>query len=73
MWGEKNKFPSMLLKDAQKHHRDVQTVSGAPSRLVSHLRKKPQKDRIVPYTNEIFHEAAIEWLVSTDQVHQHNS
>ncbi|KAF8234652.1 hypothetical protein L208DRAFT_1260578, partial [Tricholoma matsutake] len=38
--------------------------------LDSHLREKPQKERIVPYTNEIFHEAAIRWLVSTDQLIQ---
>ncbi|KAF8232809.1 hypothetical protein L208DRAFT_1211627, partial [Tricholoma matsutake] len=66
-WAEKNKFPSMLLRDAQKCCRDVQAANEAQSCLDSHLREKPQKERIVPYTNEIFCEAAIEWLVSTDQ------
>ncbi|KAF8224472.1 hypothetical protein L208DRAFT_1511437 [Tricholoma matsutake] len=54
-WAEKNKFPSMLPRDAQKRHRDVQAASEAQSCLDSHLREKPQKERIVPYTDKIFH------------------
>ncbi|KAF8220071.1 hypothetical protein L208DRAFT_1335863, partial [Tricholoma matsutake] len=72
-WAEKNKFSSMLLRDAQKCCRDAQAASEVQSCLDSHLREKPQKERMVPYTNEIFHEAAIKWLVSTDQISQHNS
>jgi hypothetical protein len=29
----------------------------------------PQKERVVPYSDNLFRDAAIEWLVSTDQVH----
>jgi hypothetical protein len=36
-------------------------------RLDPHLREKPQKEKIIPYTDELFRDAAIEWLVSTDQ------
>ncbi|KAF8234575.1 hypothetical protein L208DRAFT_1261199 [Tricholoma matsutake] len=56
-----NSFPSMLLKDTKKCCRDAQTTE-MQSHLDLHLMEKPQK-----YTNEIFCEAAIEWLVSTDQ------
>jgi hypothetical protein len=58
----------MLPKDAKKRRRDAQ-IRETQSHLDSHLREKPQKERVVPYTDEIFREAAIEWLVSTDQVH----
>jgi hypothetical protein len=73
MWADKNKFISMLPKDAQKRRREVQAASEAQSRLDSHLREKPQKERVIPYTDDIFREAAIEWLVSTDQVRQYDS
>lgn len=63
----------MLPKDAQKRRREVQAASEAQSRLDSHLREKPQKERVIPYTDDIFREAAIEWLVSTDQVRQYDS
>ena len=57
----------MLPKDAQKRCRDAQADN--QSRLDPHLREKPQKEIIIPYTDERFRDAALEWLVSTDQVY----
>jgi hypothetical protein len=37
-------------------------------RLDGHLQEVPPKERIIPYTDALFREAAIEWLVATDQV-----
>jgi hypothetical protein len=37
-------------------------------RLDSHLQEMPRKERVIPYTDALFREAAIEWLVATDQV-----
>jgi hypothetical protein len=34
------------------------------------LKEKKLKDRVVPYTDKAFRQAAIEWLVATDQVSQ---
>lgn len=65
-WAEKDTFPSMLLKDAEKCHQDAKANS--QSCLDPHLVEKPHKERVIPYTDKIFHEAAVEWLVSTDQV-----
>lgn len=31
------------------------------------LREKKLKERVVPYTDKAFRQAAIEWLVATDQ------
>ena len=56
----------MLPKDADKHRQDAKANN--QSHLDYHLTKKPQKERVIPYTDEFFHELAVEWLVSTDQV-----
>jgi hypothetical protein len=61
----------MLPKDAEKRRNDA--ASEKQSRLDSHLREKPQKERVVPYHDDLFRDAAIEWLVSTDQVHRSQS
>ena len=34
--------------------------------LDPHLREKPE--RVVPYSDALFREAAVEWLIATDQV-----
>jgi len=56
----------MLPKDAEKRRKDA--LADNQSRLDPHLREKPQKEAIIPYSDERFRDAAIEWLVSTDQV-----
>ena len=65
-WVELNNFLLMLLKDAEKHPKDIHDKN--QPHLNPHLWEKPQRERIIPYTNELFCDAAIEWLVSTDQV-----
>ena len=65
-WAETNNFLSMLPKDAEKRRKDIQAKN--QPRLDPHLREKPQKERTIPYTDELFCDTAIEWLVSTDQV-----
>ena len=57
----------MLPKDAEKCRKDA--LANDQSRLDPHLREKPQREVIIPYSDERFRDAAIEWLVSTDQVH----
>ncbi|KAF8231449.1 hypothetical protein L208DRAFT_1217987, partial [Tricholoma matsutake] len=61
-WAEKNNFTSMLPKDAEKHHNDA--AADKQSHLDPHLREKLQKERVIPYDDDLFHNAAIEWLVS---------
>lgn len=36
--------------------------------LDAHLRELPPTEQVARYTDDIFREASIEWLVSTDQV-----
>jgi hypothetical protein len=33
-----------------------------------HLRERPSKPKVIPYSDELFRQAAIEWLIETDQV-----
>ena len=61
----------MLPKDAEKCWNDA--TSEKQSHLDSHLREKPQKERVITYNNDVFRDAAIEWLVSTNQVSKNQS
>ena len=65
-WAEDNNFLSMLPKDAENRRNNAQ--ADKQSHLDSHLREKPRKETVTPYTDKRFRDAAIEWLVSTDQV-----
>ena len=57
---------SILPKDAEKHCNDA--AADKQLCLDPHLREKPQKERVIPYDDDLFRDAAIELLVSTDQV-----
>jgi len=65
-WAEKNKFQSMLPKDAWRRHDPAS--ANEQTRLNSHLKELPLKEKVLPCTDELFSNVAIEWLVSTDQV-----
>lgn len=56
----------MLPKDA-KRRREEATPDQQPS-ISGHLKPCGPNERVVPYTDERFREAAIEWLIATDQV-----
>jgi hypothetical protein len=56
----------MLPKDAEQHHKNTHAEN--QQRLDPHLREKPPQEVTIPYTDELFRDAAVEWLVSTDQV-----
>ncbi|KAG1805060.1 uncharacterized protein HD556DRAFT_1226190 [Suillus plorans] len=64
-WADTNKFTSMLPRDTKCCKLDAAADSQA--RLDVHLSEKKPKDRLVPYSDTLFHEAAIEWLIKTDQ------
>ncbi|KAI0713035.1 hypothetical protein C8T65DRAFT_574198, partial [Cerioporus squamosus] len=65
-WCNKNNFASMLPKDTKQRH-EAKAAGTAQSTLDAHLREMPAPERVVKYTDALFREAAIEWLVSTDQ------
>jgi hypothetical protein len=57
----------MLPKDAKQRRKEAE--ADKQQRIDPHLVEIPQKERVVPYSDNLFRDAAIEWLVSTDQVH----
>jgi hypothetical protein len=56
----------MLPKDTKR--RKLEAKADGQTQLDSHLRERETKEHIVPYSDALFQEAAIEWLVETDQV-----
>ncbi|RDB14951.1 putative AC transposase [Hypsizygus marmoreus] len=67
-WAGKNTFESKLPKDV-KARKDAETAANQEkqSTLDPHLRDVPPKERTIPYSDKLFREAAIEWLIATDQ------
>jgi len=58
----------MLPKDSKS--RRQATMKDTQQRLDPHLEEKRPVERVIPYTDDLFRNAAIEWLVSTDQVNK---
>ncbi|KAJ7602668.1 hypothetical protein FB45DRAFT_773988, partial [Roridomyces roridus] len=69
-WCKKNNFESKLEEDV-KQRKERERAAELKQQILQqktldpHLREKPA--RPAPYTDELFLDAAIEWLISTDQ------
>ncbi|KAF5365840.1 hypothetical protein D9757_012805 [Collybiopsis confluens] len=68
-WCQKNEFTSMLPKEilARKAAAKDTAEKIKQSTLDPHTEKRPEVKRVVAYSDALFWEAAVEWLVSTDQ------
>ena len=67
-WCEKNDFKSKLPKAVKKVEVEAAEATLKQGQLDGHLQEVPHKEWIVPYTDALFCEAAIQWLAATDQV-----
>jgi hypothetical protein len=57
----------MLPEDVQEHKlAAIMTVKQGT--LDDHVREVAPTERVVPYSDRLFREAAVEWLISTSQV-----
>jgi hypothetical protein len=56
-----------LPKAAKKAKEKAEQATLKEGRLDSHLKEIPHKEWVIPYSDTLFHEAVIEWLVATDQ------
>ena len=56
---------SKLPVDVKKRK---EATEQATRTLDQDLVKKKLSDHVIPYSDKLFHQAAIEWLVATDQV-----
>lgn len=63
-WAEANGFTSMLPKDA-KERINKQNATGMQSRLDGHLQPVPPKEKAIRYSDELFREAVVRWIVDT--------
>jgi hypothetical protein len=64
--GRQNNFVSMLPRDIAARKKASEQVQHT---IDSHLVERKPADRVLPYTDQAFMKAAIEWLISTNQVH----
>jgi hypothetical protein len=64
-WAQDAKYESKLPGDIKKRKAAAELVTRTLDR---DLREKKLAERVVPYTDKLFRQAAIEWLVATDQV-----
>ncbi|KAJ7710853.1 hypothetical protein B0H17DRAFT_914635 [Mycena rosella] len=69
-WAKENKFESKLPEDVKARVAAAAAAATAKAQLHQktldpHLRKKPE--RPAPYTDQLFRDAAVEWLAATDQ------
>ncbi|KIK27141.1 hypothetical protein PISMIDRAFT_93561 [Pisolithus microcarpus 441] len=61
-WATANNFPSMLPSDTK--WRWEEAASSSQSNLESHLVPKQQD---ILYSDSIFHQAVVQWLIAMDQ------
>ncbi|KAF5337979.1 hypothetical protein D9758_014306 [Tetrapyrgos nigripes] len=64
-WARENNFISMLPEDSQARCQEKQDP--AQSSIEGHVRPLPPRENVVPYSDALFLEAAIEWLAETNQ------
>jgi hypothetical protein len=64
-WAKGIGYESKLPGDVKKRKAAAELVTRTLDR---DLKEKKITDRVVPYSDKVFRRAAIEWLVSTDQV-----
>ncbi|OBZ65234.1 putative AC transposase [Grifola frondosa] len=66
-WAEENDFESRLPGDILKCKDALKAECERQQCIDGHLKKLSPKDRIIAYSEQVFREAAIEWLIATDQ------
>ncbi|KIM41959.1 hypothetical protein M413DRAFT_37461, partial [Hebeloma cylindrosporum] len=65
-WCKVTNFESMLPEDTRAR-REALLESLRQTNVTDHFTEAKPAERVAPYTDELFKEAAIQWLVETDQ------
>ncbi|KAF8238617.1 hypothetical protein L208DRAFT_1128051, partial [Tricholoma matsutake] len=67
-WCKNNHFVSKLPEDVALCKKEATHVEEEQQETLNlHLRERPSKLKVILYSDELFHQAAIEWLIETDQ------
>ena len=66
-WCKANNFDSMLPEDT-KERRAALLESLRQTNVTEHFAKAQPEEGPPPYSDDLFKEAAIQWLIETDQV-----
>ena len=64
-WAKCNNFLSKLPGDAKMQREAEEEVTRT---LDCDLREKKPHEQVIPYSDKLFHQIAVEWLAATDQV-----
>ncbi|KAJ7181815.1 hypothetical protein C8R46DRAFT_885243, partial [Mycena filopes] len=65
-WAEENNFESRLEADVKARKAAAAEAQKLQQQtLDAHLRERPE--RVIPYSDQVFRDAALEWLIATDQ------
>ncbi|KAE9402350.1 hypothetical protein BT96DRAFT_816734, partial [Gymnopus androsaceus JB14] len=62
-----NNFTSMIPKDIKIRKNAVEAAAASQTVIDDHAVPLPRKEWVLPYLDELFQQAAIEWLIETDQ------
>ncbi|KAG2066399.1 hypothetical protein BDR04DRAFT_1030107, partial [Suillus decipiens] len=66
-WCKTNDFELMLPQDVKECKMAATVVNTQQTSLNRHLQEIPFNKVVIPYTDTLFCEATIEWLISTSQ------
>ena len=58
----------MLPSDAQARRLAAVSANAEQGTLDDHVQEVAPTERVVPYSHKLFREAAVEWLITTNQV-----
>lgn len=67
-WAKANNFESMLPGDAKKRKKAVVDDNLRQTHVKEHFSVAAPEDKPVPFNEATFKQAALEWLIQTDQV-----
>ncbi|KAF9058405.1 hypothetical protein BDP27DRAFT_1241318, partial [Rhodocollybia butyracea] len=66
-WAKANNFTSMIPADTKARKAAALAASASQTLIHDHATPLPPKVHVAPYSDELFEQAALEWLIETDQ------
>ncbi|KAH7885626.1 hypothetical protein F5I97DRAFT_1810590 [Phlebopus sp. FC_14] len=67
-WCKENKFVSMLSEDVKECKIASDITNVKQGSMNDHVREIVPTEHVIPYSDALFREAAVEWLITTNQV-----